>query len=330
MKKILIVIPKNTRPGQPSYERVMAFSQFFSDSGIKVYEKEQPCSLKEKIDFIKFLLTMKIKNVFISMPQFRNWWLFLLPRLSIILDIRDGWSIAMKTGYGGNVKPSYIKAWVVSKVERFAIRTASLAITCTPSLQRYLSHVASKNVLLILNSYSDVDQRVVQSLKKQMFLKKEANPNSIVAVCVGQFSEYGRDKAEKLLKKLSHNYQERNVILKLIGAGEDENHWIHEFIVNESLLNLSYVQLPRMGRKKMYREILDSDIGVTIIRDPDYDFGTKVFDYILCGKPIFNYFENENNFVDFFFKKTKKYRIRITTRKSLLRENKFFLLDQLI
>ena len=37
-----------------------------------------------------------------------------------------------------------------------------------------------------------------------------------------------------------------------------------------------------------------------IIRDPDYDFGTKIFDYAQAGLPVVDYFDGPNDLKRFF------------------------------
>lgn len=267
MKKILVLMPKGTSSGKPSFERVQAFIEFYKSQELHVVVKDQPCNFFEKIALIKFIYLNKISNVFISMPQFRNWWLFLLPAVNVILDIRDGWSIAMKSGYGGNVKPNRLKAFIASRIEKFAIKRAGLTITCTPGLQQYLERISGKEVVLILNSYSKNDENLVSRLQKEV--KKEKNKNQIVAICVGQFSEYGNDKVKVVLRKLSESYPEKKVLLKLVGSDYEKNKWIEDYLAQENIENVRLDILRRMGRREMYIQILHSDIGVTVIRDPD-------------------------------------------------------------
>ncbi|MBE0472059.1 MAG: hypothetical protein IBX55_21450 [Methyloprofundus sp.] len=321
MKKILILMPKGTSSGKPSFERVQAFIEFYKSQELHVVVKDQPSNFLEKIELIKLLYLNKISNIFISMPQFRNWWLFLLPAVNVILDIRDGWSIAMKSGYGGNVKPNRLKAFIASRIEKFAIKRAGLTITCTPGLQQYLEKIAGKEVVLILNSYSKSDENLVAQLKEQV--KKERNTNQIVAICVGQFSEYGNDKVKVVLRKLSESYPEKKVLLKLVGADYEKNKWIEDYLAQENIENVRLDILRRMGRREMYIQILLSDIGVTIIRDPDYEFGTKVFDYILCGLPIFYYFDVSNPFSCFFTEIERNINSRETTIAKILNDKCF-------
>jgi hypothetical protein len=46
--------------------------------------------------------------------------------------------------------------------------------------------------------------------------------------------------------------------------------------------------------------MLNADFGLTIIRDPSYEFGTKIYDYIALGLPVVNYFDTANNFTRYF------------------------------
>jgi hypothetical protein len=318
MKKILVLLPKNTLTGQPSNERVATFSEWFVKKGMSLIETEQPSCLREKWRLIKLLKREKIENVFISMPDFRNWWLFLLKDINIILDIRDGWSIAMRSGYGGNSKPKKVKAWIASRVEKFAMNKAALTITCTPGLQEYLQNLTRKDVLLILNGCSEKDKQIVGKIKSEMVFEKCID--EVVAICVGQFSEYGRTKAEAVIRKLSKIHISQNLVLRLVGSDFEANRWIDPYLDSKNISNVRCEILERMDRKEMYKQILMSDIGVVIIRDPDYDFGTKVFDYLLCEKMVFNYFDHANRFSDHFFTNNKELNYDLT-REGLVERN---------
>lgn len=297
MKKIIILIPKNLKEGQPSYERISSFKNFYKNNNNLVIEKEQPSTILEKINLLKFMYKNNIKNIFISMPSFRNWFVFFIPFINVTLDIRDGWSIAIKSGYGGNVKPNKIKAFIATIFEKFAFYRAKLVIACTNGLKEYLDELTSKELLLITNGYSKSDFDIVYRLKKEVVPNKSIEESKI-AVCAGQFSEYGDEKVKKILEKL--NNENKKIIIKLIGSNYDRNVWIHDWIRKNRLDNLELQILERMNRKNMYKEIISADYGITVIRDPHYEFGTKVFDYILCEVPIFNYFDDENNFTNFF------------------------------
>lgn len=325
-KNILILYPKNFKEGQPAKQRIDSFKQFYENNNCTVYIKQTPITIKEKVRLVQFLYEKEIRNIFISMPSFRNWFIFFIPFVSVILDIRDGWSIAMKSGYGGTSKPSNQKAYIASLFERFGIARATITVTCTNGLQSYLENLVSKKVLLITNGYSKNDFEIVQKLKHEINGEQEKSFDT--AVCAGQFAEYGKDKIKILLKKINKN--SKRTVIKLIGSNIEKNKWVVDWIEAEGLANIELQILPRMNRIEMYKEILKADYGIAVIRDPFYDFGTKVFDYILCSKPIFDYFGEGNNFTVFFenqltSSKKQDFNIEFLREKLIEREKKLLL-----
>lgn len=304
-KKILVLLPKGIKKGQPSYERLLAFINFYSSNDFNVECRYTPNKFRDKVRLFSYIKKNKIKNILISMPPFTNWWLFLLSGIRIVLDIRDGWSIAIKTGYGGTVKPDSIKALIAFYIERFAIRNSSIIITCTTGLKKYLEKISDKQVLLITNGYSCSDKKLVLSLQEKV-ASNDVDDNTVVGVCTGQFSEYGRRHVKKILEKLSAEFSDKTFYLKVIGSDIEKNLWVYNWLNESRLHNVAIKFLPRMSRYDMYKEIILSHIGIVVIRDPDYDFGTKVFDYILCKKPVFDYFDERNEFTEFFKKYLSK------------------------
>lgn len=293
MKKILILMPKNLKKGQPSSQRINSFVGFYKSQNIDVILYDMPIGFKDRINLIIYIYKNSIRNVFISMPPFRNWYLFLLPKIHIVLDIRDGWSIAIRTGYGGTVPSRKTKALVCQLIENCAIKRSILTITCTTGLQKYLQSISLKEILLITNGVS------IEDFNMTRMMKKSRNDNSTqIAVCVGQFSEYGKEKIITILQKI--NALDIKTIIKLIGASIDKNRWIYEWLKEKNLTNVKIDMVQWMERSDMYQEIINADYGICVIRDPAYDFGTKVFDYIVCGIPVFNYFDGANEFSEYF------------------------------
>lgn len=281
----IIFVNKMTMLGKPVTSRISSFKRFYFNIGIDVLNIDAPCILSK--DYL-----------FISMPPFRNFWLFFIPGLKVILDIRDGWSIAQESGYGGNVKKKPFKAKISRIIERFAIRRSYLAITCTPGLQTYLSAISGREVLLIPNGISDDDLDLINELKQQQHEKTVID--ELVFCCAGQFSEYGREKVELLLKKIADRYLENKLKIKLIGSNESSNAWVHDYFQELTAGKGSVEILPRMDKKELFSTMLKADYGLTILRDPSYELGTKIYDYIALGLPVVNYFETPNNFTDYF------------------------------
>jgi len=299
-KKLLILSPNFTLRGQPVAERTLAYDRFFKSNSIETKIKETPKNIFELIDIIKYIYKNNFNNILITMPPFRNWCLLLLPKVNTILDIRDGWSIAMKSGYGGTVKPNIFKASITRIIEYIGIKLSTLTITCTPGLEQYLQNLANKKILLIPNGYNDDDKRIVDSLRSTESDSTETKKDEIKFICAGKFSEYGVEKVKLVIDKIYNQYTNINITLTVVGANAQENNWIHKYIKQKNYKNITFHLLDRIQKNELYALILEHDMAITIIRDPDYDFGTKVFDYILCNKPIFNYFDTNNNFTKYF------------------------------
>lgn len=298
-RSILFIVPAGLVEGQPSRERIQAFRQFFQDRGFNVDELDQPQGFAQITRVAGLLRQQPGRMIFLSMPPFRNWWIPWFFGRRVILDIRDGWSIAMATGYGGTVRPNRLKAFLARRIERRALRKAALPITCTPGLQDYLSRVAGRDLLLITNGFSARDRKIIADLSRET-ASATRSCDSLVAICVGQFAEYGRDKAEALIRRLVSLFPDRHIDVRLLGCNRSANGWIADWCREQGLSQVEIEILPRVSRESMYREILAADVGLAVIRDPDYDFGTKVFDYILCGKPIVPLDDPNLSFCRFF------------------------------
>lgn len=282
---------------QPSTARVAAYKNFFHSSGIAECHWAQE---RESSTFKIWLSCVlgEYDAVLLSMPPFRGWALFFLPFTRVILDIRDGWSIAMSSGYGGNLSPKRHKARIARFIEKYAIRRAFLAITCTKGLQNYLQELSADEVLFIPNGLGDKELEIISRIKNEI---KKTTPSDVLTFCCsGQFSEYGKDKAEKLLKTISERYGAAKLKVKLIGSNFSQNSWAIDYFSSLTAGNGVIEILPKMDKSEMYAAMAKCDYGLSIIRDPDYEYGTKIYEYIALGLPVVNYFDARNNFTDYF------------------------------
>ncbi len=216
-----------------------------------------------------------------------------------MLDIRDGWSIAMESGYGGLVDRSPFKARIARVIERLAIRRARVVITCTPGLKQYLEYISGCEVLLITNGVSDEDMSVANKLLKEK-KNDRANEDELVFLCAGKFSEYGIDKAEFIISKIVERFPSRFFVVRLVGSDPLINNWVGDYVRYVSSGFGRVEMLGRVDKDGLYRILSEADLAISLIRDPNYEFGTKVFDYIAMSVPVFNYFDSENNFTRFF------------------------------
>lgn len=91
--------------GSPVDQRLEAFSKVLEWNSVDSY-----------------VLTNGLVSL-ISMPPFKPYeFLGLCRKSKVILDLRDGWSIAQQSGYGGNVAKKPIKALLTRVIERYMIR----------------------------------------------------------------------------------------------------------------------------------------------------------------------------------------------------------------
>jgi hypothetical protein len=284
--------------GEPSCERNQAFQKFFQKSG-DFEGFLRPAQVP--FLFISALKSRRRYQIFLSMPPFKYWWVFFLPRLKVVMDIRDGWSIAMASGYGGTTKKRPFKAFIARKIERLAIRRSYCAITCTPGLKDHLERVSGREVLLIPNGVSDLDSDLAITLK--LTRKSEKSEGQLLTFCcAGKFSEYGKNKIENLIDVISERYSGYGYIIKLFGSDRECNYWVPDYVQKSSQGQGALIIIDRLGKKELYEEISKCDVGISVIRDPQYDFGTKVFDYIALGLPVLNYFSEPNSFTAYFNK----------------------------
>jgi hypothetical protein len=293
----IIFINPSRVPGSPSLERVSAFEEFFSEVGFTC--RSIDFSKVTIIDFIFF--KNKSGFVFLSMPSFRKWWLFLLPWVKVIFDVRDGWSIAMASGYGGTAKRKPIKAFFASKVERWAIRRSFITITCTPGLRSHLERVSQKEIYLIPNGVSDKDLTLAGHFRNSLgSLKKLPTKGLVKLCCAGKFSEYGEEKVKKIIDVISVRYANAKYVIKLFGCDVDMNKWLEQYVDEVSGGRGQVEIVGRLPKHDLYAQMAECDTGISVIRDPDYDFGTKVYDYIALGLPVLNYFSEPNSFTNYF------------------------------
>lgn len=300
-KKRVIIYSCRLRPdGVPASERKKAFSDYFERQGFTVTRELYPETVMGKL---KALVSAVVNRniLFLSMPPFRYWLFIFFPFTRTVIDIRDGWSIAIESGYGGSAKARPLRARVARFVEKYAIKKSFLTITCTTGLQQHLDSISKNEVLLIPNSFSEGDLVLAhKALEQEKSFRNSHDHKLVRGICVGKFSEYGEENVKNFLTCVSHHYCNSIYELTIVGADNSANSWIHEWIAKSDMHNLQVKILGRLPKEDLYKLIAKHDHGVTIIRDPSYEFGTKVFDYIACGKPIFNYFEEHNNFTRYF------------------------------
>lgn len=319
---MLIVRPQGPI-GSPVYDRSNAFYNYFKGSDLNVEIVDSPDNVIGLIKLIKSIFFNRPTYLFITMPPFRNWSLCFLPFVKTILDIRDGWSIAMRSGYGGLVEPNSKKASLARLIEYLAIKSSYATITCTPGLKKYLSALTNKEIYLVRNGISKYDFDITKKYTSSKIIKdKIAGHNPIRSfVCAGKFSEYGRDKVRRVISVINQRYGDTKCFIQLIGSDINENKWIIDYLNEFNFSNISIQFYERMDKEKMYRLMSDAFCAITIIRDPEYDFGTKIYDYLGLGIKYLDYFDNGNEFSLYFYQYSDLHRSAIDKPITIVRED---------
>lgn len=298
MSRKIVSIRPQLMEGSPALARYVAYENFFLSRGYIVTKISWPTRFWEKLLLGVLLLRSKPSLILISMPPFNLFFLFFLFNKKIILDVRDGWSIAQATGYGGTSEVKPVRSALSKFIERSIIRRTYMSITCTYGLQKHLQEVSGRNVLLIPNGLLDEDIEFIDKIKGNRYLLN--NREETVFCCAGQFSEYGGDKVKKLLAVVAARYSVGPLRLQLIGSNRERNSWVVEYFKDLTAGRGSVEILPRQDRESLYGLMLNADYGLIVLRDPAYEFGTKIYDYIALGIPVINYFEEANCFTKYF------------------------------
>lgn len=231
----------------------------------------------------------------------------------LYIDFRDGWSLNIRTNYGHGQIDGYtgmIKQKLSEFIEIFAYRNSQKFIVCTPGMyQEYsiLFHDTSK-LLLALNGH-DMETSEMNRLRS-----RAKNPYKIV--CCGKFLSYKlveMEKYKKLLAKMINDLQKINDDFIIYFIGTDE-------CTKESLYNLPHTHfLPTMKYGDVVKFMADAGMALALIRDESIDFGTKIFDYIALGIPVYDLFDHRKNFYQFF----KKYIVNDLTNLKNLHNNAY-------
>lgn len=241
------------------------------------------------------LCKKKKQQIYISCGPF--WHLLPITLLSLIMrhklyvDFRDGWSLNIKNGYGRGFRggKNYIELWMSMAIELISYKISEKFITCTPG-----EYCAYKNmfcddekIMLVTNGH----ELSKEQLERYSFVKKMDSSYKIV--CMGKFlgdAINGKENIDKLLRYCS----ELMIDFHIYFLGTDEE----TKSVFYGMDNITF--LNRMPYDEAIEFIADADLAITAIRDETVDFGTKVFDYIALGIPIYDWFDHEKNFYKYF------------------------------
>lgn len=228
----------------------------------------------------------KEKKVYLSLGPF----FLLLPvaliskvfRKKLILDFRDPWSHNILTKYGEYEfnwdLPKSLKYKIAVTIEKLAYRFCVAFIVCTKGM--YLAYEKlfqdSEKIHLIQNGFDfpAVNETTINFTGKSI----------IRCICVGKFAEYNYQKAFQTIQKLLNTLENENKSFQILMIGCDID--LNKQIFKEFQIEDKVEFLPRMSYEQAMNCVMKSDVGLTLIRDEFLDYGTKIFDYIGMGKPV--------------------------------------------
>lgn len=217
----------------------------------------------------------------------------LLRRKKFIVDFRDPWSVNLKNGFGGS-KPIASES-IVKKAEyweRLIYKHCEAFWTVTSGMGDAYEKVFNNNekINIVINGHNiPIEDET---------LKPRDGSDKLTYICMGKFIEYGEEKAKRALTKLRDTCKSNNqdYQLEFIGANQEKI----EPLVKQLQMENNVVFIPRMPYNEAVQRAKQADIGFCILRDESLEHGTKTFDYIGMGLPIFDCFEEGSMFHNFF------------------------------
>lgn len=259
----------NTNINSPAYKRQSSVKKLFEGMGHEVVFNEN------KVDMHYFS--------FPPFPRIPEIIKILCLKKPYILEIRDGWSVAIFTGYGGTTKKRLFKGLLVWLLE-YLLRKKSIAVvSVTPGLCHYFR---GGDVLFLPNG-SNINER---KKKRPVDLSK----SSLRVICLGKFGSYGLNNVNKALIVLANRYHTKTIQLDVYSSENEE-------LAGVDVPNNVNIGLKTPVEQNEISNLLEKyDLGVAIIRDQSYDFGTKIFDYIQSGLPVLDYFEEHGDIKNYF------------------------------
>lgn len=237
----------------------------------------------------------------------------------LVIDFRDPWSLNIATSYGAdNTFPSLqqrIRLRISRIIEKFCYKTCEHFVVCTEGMKTEYHKLFTndRKIRLITNGY-DFDPREYDDMPEQ-------REEEIQFVCMGKFAEGSKKKASFILSEIKRHSEETRYSVRLIfvGANREQN----EPLVCKLGLNAQWY--PRLSYDEALTIAANANFGLCMVRNETYEYGTKVFDYIGLGLPIYDYFKEDNNFTRYFkeYLSTEITRIPFEKRLGFSREQVF-------
>jgi hypothetical protein len=211
-----------------------------------------------------------------------------LGRKKLIVDFRDPWSLNIKHGYGQSVKPNQFKLFIAETMEKMIYRTCTYFIVCTEGMyEAYKALFQDGSKIVTIHNGHVLEADIVRGTKVHR------DETAIHFVCLGKFAEYHYDKALGALNRIADLRENGNkVSLKFIGSDQE----LTQRIVKAAGLESETTIYPRLKYEEAIEIAKNSDVGLVVLRNEEYEIGTKIYDYIGMGIPVLDSFEDGSNF----------------------------------
>jgi hypothetical protein len=272
------------------------------------------------------LLWEEADKIYVSCGPFWHlsaiWLACILTNKKVIYDFRDPWSVRIRDIYGSQIPKENPVVFIALKwaelIERLIYRHCDRFWVCTPGMYDLYTELFGDNekLDLVLNGY-DFDD--VMELGP-----KVGSPERLHIVCLGKFACYGLEKASNVLEELKNRISQhgpKSLLIEFVGPDSETQR-----LVQRIGLEKNAILYPKMSYLKAVHLAAKADMGLCILRNEEYELGTKAFDYIGLGLLIYDTFEDNSNarqFYEPFVSKDKHKVIDPTLRAAYHRRNRF-------
>lgn len=222
-----------------------------------------------------------------------SFWCFIC-RKKLIVDLRDPWSLSIIYGYGKRTSPLWsFKAKIALWIEHFAYKHSQEMWVCTQGMYQFYEKYFrdSKKLRMIPNGYDGTLLTQHQAQKKN-----DLETERRTYICLGKFVEYGFENCHRIIKKIMDDSKQGNFKILLVGCEPQANRAYFEKFYPE----IQYQICDRVSYLKALQMASECDYGICLVRNEDYEYGTKVFDYIYLKLPILDIFDQNKNFYLYF------------------------------